>query len=265
MNKRQFVQSSLAGLAGSSLAEILSRADETPIQRPPTSFSSCVFPEGNIRRLTQHFDDPDGNIAPWISVPTENIGRLSTSDSLSMAAIWPAGEERDIKAILETPIRFEEYPFPWEFRLGMVQNFSAMAYVKAQSNYAIGLNVAVTFSDPSKWPRDRTQMPPDTHSLQLLVVHLSGLPQYSNLPQADNYFVWGRGDLDHNLTGDLRIPFVRIGDGACAWGPASNGLYFRFVFRNPGGKKVQSPPAEPAKTSPNPFLGIKFDAGHGSA
>src|SRR5712692_3648071 len=163
--------------------------------------------EKDIRKLSQHFNNPGADISPWMFVPEENIKEASTTHSPGLATIWPGDKGKDIKAILKEPIRIDEYPLPWEFQLGMVQNFGAMAGVKPQSNYAIGLNVAVTFSDPSTWPKDRTQMPPGTHTLQLLVVHLSGMPQYSELPSPDVYLVWGRGDLHPNILGDWQIPF----------------------------------------------------------
>src|SRR3954465_2135849 len=94
---------------------------------------------------------------------------------------------------------------------------------KPQANYAIGLNVAVTFSDPSTWPKDRTRRPPDTHDFQLLVVHLGvtgeaggGLPPHVGgpHPSGGSYRVWGRGDLDHRATGDWQVPHVWVGDGS---------------------------------------------------
>ena len=125
---------------------------------------------------------------------------------------------------------------------------------KTQVNSAIGLNVAVTFSDPSDWPDDRTKRPPQTHEFQLLVVHLGctgeagvGLPQFSTEPHPETYLVWGRGDLGHTVMGDWRIPYVWIGDGAKYAGPASPQLFFRCVVLSPTRLAV----------------GIKFDASHG--
>jgi hypothetical protein len=254
MDRREFIHGSLAGIASTSLAGSQDVRARTPTDDRTVQRRTQTFADSDIRKLSQHFDDADGNIAPWIFVPKDNIREISTAESLGIATIWPSNKGKDIKGILEKPVRINEYPLPWEFQLGMVQNFGAMANIKSQSNYAIGLNVALTFSDASVWPEDRTLMPPDTHIMQLLVVHLSGLAQYTDLPQANNYFVWGRGDLHHSLTGDWRVPFIWIGDGACYAGPASNGVYFRFVVRGPGLDKG---------TSPNLAIGIKFDAGHG--
>ena len=84
------------------------------------------------------------------------------------------GSGKDIKGILKQPIRIGDYRLPWEFQTSLVQSFNLTAGVgaKTQVNSAIGLNVAVTFSDPSTWPSDRTKRPPQTHEFQLLVVHL---------------------------------------------------------------------------------------------
>ena len=165
-------------------------------------------------------------------------------------------EGTDIKGILKQPIKIGDYRLPWEFQTSLVQSFNLTAGVgaKTQVNAAIGLNVAVTFSDPSTWPRDRTKRPPKTHEFQLLVVHLGctgeagvGLPQFSTEPHPETYLVWGRGDLGHTVMGDWRIPYVWIGDGAKYAGPASPQLFFRCVVQSPTRLAV----------------GIKFDASHG--
>ena len=78
----------------------------------------------------------------------------------------------DVKGLVKDPIKIDDFPVPWEFHLGFGQLQSSEQ--PRQSCYAMGLNVALTFSDPSTWPSDRTQLPPDTHTFQLLVVHLKG-------------------------------------------------------------------------------------------
>jgi len=107
-------------------------------------------------------------------VPQDNIKRFTTEEHRGLATLWQAGQGMDVKGILKRPIKIDDYPLPWEFHLGLMQSFDAMVSLgtKTQANYAIGLNVAVTFSDPETWPEDRTQRPPDTRSLQLLVAHL---------------------------------------------------------------------------------------------
>jgi hypothetical protein len=189
---------------------------------PPPHPAGKVAAKG-VQRLSQHFNDPGGDIAPWLFVPRENIKEFSTARHPGLATIYEAGAGQDIKGILKDPIRIDDYRLPWEFQTALVQSFNAQAGVgaKTQVNYAVGLNVAVTFSDPATWPSDRLRRPPQTRDFQLLVVHLGctgeagvGLPQYSHDPHPETYLVWGRGDLGHTALGDWRIPYVWIGDGA---------------------------------------------------
>ncbi len=210
----------------------------------------------DISELDQHFNDPGKDIAPWIFVPRENIKEFSTEEHPGLATIYEAGAGQNIKGILRDPIKIDSYQLPWEFQTSLVQSFNLLAGVGArtQVNSAIGLNVALTFSEPSSWPKDRTKRPPKTHEYQLLVVHLgstgeagTGLPQYSSEPHPETYLVWGRGDLGPTAMGDWRIPYVWIGDGAKYAGPASTQLYFRMVLLSPTQLAV----------------GIKFDASHG--
>jgi hypothetical protein len=215
-----------------------------------------VHAANDISELDQHFNTPGGEIAPWIFVPQGNIKEFSTEEHPGLATIYEAGAGQDVKGILKNPIRIGDYKLPWEFQTSLVQSFNLTAGVgaKTQVNSAIGLNVAVTFSDPAIWPTDRTKRPPETHEFQLLVVHLGstgeagvGLPQFSNEPHPETYLVWGRGDLGRTVMGDWRIPYVWIGDGAKYAGPASPQLFFRCVLLSPTELAV----------------GIKFDASHG--
>jgi hypothetical protein len=121
----------------------------------------------DIRLLNQHFNEPGADTAPWMFVPRANIKEMSTSEHPGLVTLWEAGKGQDIKGILQDPIRIDDYPLPWQFQLGMTPSFNAQVGIggKPQANYAIGLNVAVTFSDPATWPRDRTRRPPDTHDV----------------------------------------------------------------------------------------------------
>jgi hypothetical protein len=210
----------------------------------------------DISQLDQHFNVPGEDIAPWMFVPAENVKEFSTEEHPGLATIYEAGAGQDVKGVLSKPIGIDDYALPWEFQTSLVQSFNLTAGVGAgtQVNAAIGMNVAVTFSDPATWPADRTQRPPDTHEFQLLVVHLgctgeagAGLPQFSREPHPETYLVWGRGDLGHTVMGDWQIPYVWIGDGAKYAGPASPQLYFRCVLQSPTQLAV----------------GIKFEASHG--
>jgi hypothetical protein len=210
----------------------------------------------DITSLDQHFNQPGADISPWMFVPEKNIKDFSTTEHPGLATIYEAGAGQDIKSVLKQPIRIGEYRLPWEFQTSLVQSFNLTAGVgaKTQVNAAIGLNVAVTFSDPATWSSDRTKRPPNTREFQLLVVHLGctgeagvGLPQFSTEPHPETYLVWGRGDLGETVMGDWRIPYVWIGDGARYGGPASPQLFFRLVLLSPTELAV----------------GIKFDASHG--
>ncbi len=232
-----------------------SLADEPKLATKPDD-RKATSGAARIRDLDQHFNQPDADLSPWVFVPAENIKEFSTSEHPGLATIREAGKGRDVKGLLKQPIKVGDYRLPWEFQTSFVQSFNALAGVgaKTQINYAIGLNVAVTFSDPATWPADRQARPRDTHELQLMVVHLGctgeagvGLPQYSTEPHPETYLVWGRGDLGHTPMGDWRIPYVWIGDGARYAGPASSQLFFRCVVHS----------------ATEISVGIKFDASHG--
>jgi hypothetical protein len=212
-------------------------------------------PPKDIRQLSHHFLKGTSDTSPWSFVPEQNIASLSLSEHPGVVTIWEAGHGQDIKGILNDPIRIDDYPLPWEYHLGVVQNYQAMKGIsEKQINYAIGLNLAVTFSDPALWPRDRTQLPPDTHSLQLFVVHLGnvgenyrqGVPQVKASPlnhfdpSPEVYLVYGRGDLAPEANGDWKMGYTWLGyEGSISgsWskgeGPASSILRFRAGLLNP--------------------------------
>jgi hypothetical protein len=212
-------------------------------------------PRKDIRALGQHFLDRTNNTAPWIFAPKENIASLSTSEHPGVVTIWEAGCGKDIKGLLEQPIRIDDYPLPWEFHLGFVQNYQAMKGIsERQINYAIGLNLAVTFSEPATWPADRTEIPPDTHSLQLFVVHLGnvgenyrqGVPRVKGTPvnqfdpSPEAYLVYARGDLAPAVNGNWKVNYTWLGfEGSVSgsWskvgGPADSVLRFRTALLNP--------------------------------
>jgi hypothetical protein len=177
----------------------------------------------DIQKLSQDFTSSSNDISPWMFYPKTNIGSLSTSEHRGLLTIRDAGHGQDIKGILKEPIRINDYPLPWEFQMGLLQPESKAG--DKQTNYAIGVNLAVTFSDPASWPHDRTKLPPDTHSLQLFVVRIgnygelwrTGIPQlrYSKLnygdPSPEVYLLYGRGDLAPNVVGDWKVPYIWLG------------------------------------------------------
>jgi hypothetical protein len=214
----------------------------------------AATPRKDIRQLSQHFISRDNVTAPWKFGPAENIARLSTTEHAGVVTLAEAGKGKDIKGVLEQPIRLDDYPLPWEFHLGLVQNHQATKGIsERQINYAIGLNLAVTFADPATWPADRSQLPPDTHSLQLFVVHLGsvgenyrpGVPAVKATalnqfdPSPEVYLVYGRGDLSPAAAGNWNVNYTWLGyEGSISgsWskgeGPANPIVRFRASLLN---------------------------------
>src|SRR5262245_19043461 len=52
-----------------------------------------------IRKFTQHFNQPDADLAPWMLVPADNIRDFSTSRHPGLATIYEAGRGQDIKGL----------------------------------------------------------------------------------------------------------------------------------------------------------------------
>ena len=195
----------------------------------------------DLRSLNQHFNEPGGDISPWIFIPEDNVKEVSTEESPGLLTVRQVGNGKDIRGILEDPIEINDYPLPWNFHMGLVQNWNALQGVGSphQMNYAIGLNLVVTFSDPSVWPKDRTQRPPDAREFQLLVVHLGstgefspGLPQYSDSTHPETFLLYGRGDFGHIGMGDWKFPHIYEGSGRDG-GPASQEIYFTCSVLSP--------------------------------
>ena len=191
----------------------------------PLSTQDTIAHAGDIGELTEHFIEPGADLSPWMFVPENNIQTLSTKSNPGYLKIHEAGKGQDVKGILEKPIRIDDYPLPWEFQLGFLQDMKDQSNTFGQANYAFGLNVVVTFSDPKTWPKDRTQTPPDARSVQLLVVHLGNvgegyipavpLVRRSELnwgdPSPEVYLLYGRGDLHPDLVGNWKMPYSWVG------------------------------------------------------
>jgi hypothetical protein len=233
-----------------------SETDTPPTARPPQTVAKrAPFAPNDIRRFSQHFLEANGDTAPWLFLPKENIKSINTSEAPGLVTIRETGKGQDIKGILKEPVRIGDYPLPWEFHLGLVQNSLAQKGLsEKQINYAIGLNIALTFSDPTTWPKDRTRLPPDTHSAQMFVVHLGnqgenfrpGVPRlkrtalnmYDHSPEV--YLVYGRGDLAANLNGNWNMHYNWVGPDPAdsgTWskqgGPSDPFLRFRVQLVSP--------------------------------
>ncbi len=191
----------------------------------------------DIRKLSQHFIHPGGDISPWMFVPKSNVQSLNTTERPGILVIRHAGRGQDVKGILKDPIKIDDYPLPWEFHLGFLQVKSSELPDQI-SNFAVGLNIAVTFSDPSTWPKDRTVMPPDTHYFQLLVAHIK-VPRAQIKDGPLNYYdgrpelslLYGRGDLAPELNGNWNMPYFTTYDRE--GGPASFLLDYRLKLDSP--------------------------------
>jgi hypothetical protein len=220
----------------------------------------------DIRNLTQQFVDPKST-SPWMFVPQDNIKSISETEHPGFVTILHGEQGKDIKGILKDPIKIDDYPLPWEFHLGVAGGSYTAPY-----NWAMGLNLVLTFSDPATWPKDRTKLPPDTHSFQLLDVHLKGsqiesgpLNYYSPYSSpvdsdseghggdpyveatgartADVWMLYGRGDLDPNVMGNWKIPYNWLGYPEGVWGdmaggPVSHSLDFRVKLLSPTSLEV---------------------------
>jgi hypothetical protein len=194
----------------------------------------------DIRKLSQHFLNPGGDISPWMFAPESNVQELNTTERPGILVIRHAGQGKDVKGILKDAIRIDDYPLPWEFHLGFLQVKSSELPDQI-SNFAVGLNIAVTFSDPSTWPKDRTQPPPDTHSFQLLVTHIKA-PQIKDGPL--NYYdgrkeislLYGRGDLAPEAGDNWNMPYFTTYDRE--GGPASFLLEYRLKLVSPTNLEV---------------------------
>src|SRR5207248_11454180 len=107
---------------------------EEPAAAVVPSANQKKAPRGNsIRDLSQHFNEPDGDISPWLFVPKNNIKLLSTSRHPGLATLYEAGAGKDIKGILKEPIKIGDYRLPWEFQTSFVQSFNALAGVGAKT------------------------------------------------------------------------------------------------------------------------------------
>ena len=208
----------------------------------------------DIRKLSQHFVDAKSS-EPWHFAPKSNIEEVSLSEHRGLVTIREAGKGQDIKGLLKSPIRLDEYPAPWEFHLGILQNhLGQKGLSEKQINYAIGLNLAVTFSDPKTWPKDRSKPPADLKSLQLFVVHLGsigenyrlGIPAVRRTPlnmgdhSPEVYMFYGRGDLAPSIIGNWKFGYSWVGpdpNEAGTWskrgGPADMMIRFRVSMLSP--------------------------------
>jgi hypothetical protein len=259
MKRRELMRDSFIGASALSNLESSLRRELPKTEKGSNSATPATEEDNSSRAsvasLSQHFIDPSGSISPWMFIPQENIKSISTTEHLGFVTIREAGQGKGIKGVLKDPITLSKYRMPWAFHLGVVQNQQAMKGVdENQINCATGLNLVVTFSDPSTWPEDRTQPPRDARSLQLFVVHLGsqgesyrqGVPQVRRTelnfddPAPEVYLIVGRGDLAPSLNGNWKMPYTWVGpepSPSGSWskegGPASYNVRFRVSVNSP--------------------------------
>jgi hypothetical protein len=219
--------------------------------------NAALDDRSDIRNLSSHFNPGEGpgtwkfHTSSGRELALEKHERdlkdhfVSPEIHPGLLTIRHSGADEQIKGTIGRPIGISEFHIPWEFELEILRDFWTTSSSK-QSNYAHGLNVALTFSDPASWPAEMTSWPPDTHWFQLLIVHLGtrgssgGLPQYGVYEDGggamgERWLVWGRGDLDPSgkINGDWGIPTIITGDGRQDHGPASTAAYLNFTLHSP--------------------------------
>ena len=89
-----------------------------------------VVAKKDIRELSQHFIESSGDISPWMFIPEDNIKSCSAKRNLGYVKLSEAGKGKDVKGILKDPIRIDDYPIPWEFELGILQDMVTLECTK---------------------------------------------------------------------------------------------------------------------------------------
>jgi hypothetical protein len=184
----------------------------------------------DIRKLSDHFEP--GKPRRYTFQASDDA-YISTEEHPGLLTIYHSGRDEEIRGILDQPIKLADYPPPWECEMDIMHSFWTKTSYKIQINMAIGMNVELTFSDPSTWPEDRTQRPPDTHSFRVYFVHIG-----SAWPDGleEDFLVWGdcddpdayphfQGDWD----ADVRITYYE-GKGV---GPSKTHYYPTVMIDSP--------------------------------
>ncbi len=202
----------------------LSTPKPTPVPPPMPDLA------GDIRTWSNFFETP--SIEPWKFKPAGRGHVLSTREFPGLLTIRNTEPEDEIKGILPHPLPLAALPPRWEFEADVVHSFWTKTVGK-ECNAAIGLNVALTFSDPSEWPSDRNQMPPDTHVFRIYIVHLGS--RWAHVKVPERFYVWGDGNPleTQPFNGDWEIPTYNVHDGQHDGGPANTHAYLLFRQNSP--------------------------------
>jgi hypothetical protein len=185
-----------------------------------------------------------GKMGPWKFYPSKGY-HISTEQHPGLLTIRNiGGAEEDLKGTIGQPLPVSEYPPQWEFEVDVIRSQASKRGFMSTDDRggcdAIGLNVALTFSEPSTWPDDYSKQPKKTYSFQLYSVHLLSPEMGSH---EGKFMVWGDGELGRlgkvtggdgvafpkdRILGDWCIPTYDVGDGQQAGGPSSTDAYFCF-------------------------------------
>ena len=65
---------------------------------PPLA-GQAVNGQRDIRKLSQHFLNPGGDISPWMFTPESNVQELNTTERPGILVIRHAGQGKDVKEI----------------------------------------------------------------------------------------------------------------------------------------------------------------------
>ena len=143
---------------------------------------------GDIRKFSDHFEP--GKPRRYTFEASDDV-LISADEHPGLLTMYHSGKDEEIRGILDQSINLTDYPPPWECEMDVMHSFWTKTSYKIQINMAIGMNVELTFSDPSTWPEDRTKRPPDTHSFRVYFVHIG-----SAWPDGlkEEFLVWGDCD-----------------------------------------------------------------------
>ncbi len=188
-------------------------------------------PSKDIRQFSTHFDTP-GSLDPY-QFQASPEAFISTAEHPGLLTIYHSGKDEEIKGILNEPIPLSDYPTPWGCEMDVMHSFWSKTST-VQVNLAIGINVELTFSDPSTWPADRTQKPPDTHAFQVYFVHIGSAWPEEGL--AEQFLVWGDGDdaaLYPDFEGDWDVELRTVHYQGKGIGPSKVHYYPSCIISSP--------------------------------
>src|ERR1700674_2534112 len=83
LKKTALITAASLGSTAESVGAISSHRDSSwadePVRTGDAGTPSDAAQPRDIRKLSQHFNEPGGDISPWMFIPTENIKKNSTA------------------------------------------------------------------------------------------------------------------------------------------------------------------------------------------